>query len=50
VLVLVDQGRVAEARGALQKAIEATGSHREYSDLATDLNMANTASGTGRPD
>ena len=48
VLVLEDQGRVPEARAALQQAIEDTGPHREYSDLAPELNVAET--GSARPD
>lgn len=50
VLVLEDQGHVAEARAALQQAIEATGAHREYSGLAAELNVASTPSQAVRPD
>jgi Flp pilus assembly protein TadD len=39
VLVLEDQGRSDEARAALQQAIQATGSRREYSDLVRELRV-----------
>jgi tetratricopeptide (TPR) repeat protein len=42
VLVLEDQGRLDEARGALQQAIEITGPRREHSDLIRELTVPGT--------
>jgi protein O-mannosyl-transferase len=39
ILALQDQGRLGEARAALQQAVQATGPQREYADLAHELRV-----------
>jgi Flp pilus assembly protein TadD len=40
VLVLEDQGRMVDARTALQQAVQATGQRREYSDIVREIGLS----------